>query len=535
MKNLLASIGNRYRLARRATRAFVHRNDLRTVALFCLPAIFLAIIIRAYVLWHFPVAFTHDDTASSLETAHHLLAKAAFATEGKKTLLVPAIYCIPALLGIPIFAFAAVVQHALGVVLVLVCGLLVRAWFRHWRWLVMPVTLIIAIHPVLLWYEHVALAETYAVAAAAVVALVGWLFWRSPSRWTLAAFLMALFLIATARPEGNLFALFGLALVARVYWGKWRVFAVAIGATLAWTAFLFAITQTSQGGTLLYASVVHLTPPRLWFSPGIAEAVAPIASASRREWVSDDIPGLVSVRKDLQEAIESELIARGASEREARSQINSICKRAGIETVLRNAAIIPAFALRKFIIGHHEPPTLGYNNYAIVGQTEVLFEDGTPQKGLRTSELSWGTEFSDAEEARTYFERTTTPIPGDWLQTVLERFQSITLLSIPTTPLPGSDATGVPIRGIPWLYACALAGLITLAFRDSTPLNFHQLFGLFLIGLFVIIMVTANVRARFRFLFEPFWILYAAAMLDSLLCLFARLRGRLSQHSTIST
>lgn len=491
-------------------------------------------VLRAYVLWHFPAAFTHDDTASTLETAHLLLNKAAFATEGKKTLLVPAIYCIPALLGIPILAFAAAVQHALGVLLVFVCGLLVRAWFRHWRSLVIPVTLIIALHPVLLWYEHVALAETYAVFAAATVALVAWLFWRAPSYWTLAMLFAALFLIATARPEGNLFALFGLALVGRVYWGKWRTLAAAFSATLAWTVFLFAITQTSQSGTLLYASVVHLTPSRLWFSPGIAEAVAPVVASSRHEWTSKEIPGLVSVRKNLQEAIKSDLIARGASEREARSQVDAFCKRAGLETVIRNAAIIPEFALRKFIIAHHEPPALGYNDYAVNGQTEVLFDEGERQKGLRTSELSWGTNFSNPAEARAYFDRTTKPIPGDWLWTFLERFQSAALLPILPIPLPGSDVAGVPVSGIPWLYACAFMGLITLGLRNPSPLNFHQLFGLFLIGFFIIIMVTANVRARFRFLFEPFWILYAAALIDSLWCLLDRLRGHYLRPSTTS-
>lgn len=531
MKKHGVSTAARYESTRRQIRAFARRHDLQTVVLLCLPAVLVAIVLRGYLLWHYPAAFTHNDTASTLETAHHLIAKVAFATEGKKTPLVPAIYCIPALLGIPILAFAAVVQHALGVLLVLVCGLLVRAWFHHWRTFVIPVTSVIAVHPILLWYEHVALAETYAVFAATTVALSGWLFWKIPNRWTLVSFFVALFFVATSRPEGNLFAFFGIALVARVYWRQWRTLAVAFAAIFAWAIFLFAFTKTSQSGTLLFASVVHLTPNQLWFSPGIAEAVAPVVNSSREEWQSKEIPGLVSVRKDLQNAIESELVAQGLPRREARKEVDSICKRAGLETLLRNAMAIPAFALRKFVIAHYELPAIGYNEYAVSGQTEVLFDVGEPQKGLRTSDLSWGTKFTNSFDAEEYFRRTTTPIPGDWLWVFLERFQAATILPIFPVALPGSDVRGVPIRGIPWLYTCALLGLLTLAIRNPIPLNFHQLFGLFLIAFFVIIMITANVRARFRFVFEPFWILYATALIDSLWCLLDRAIARESRPS----
>ncbi|MGC1480290.1 MAG: hypothetical protein WA771_07285, partial [Chthoniobacterales bacterium] len=460
--------------------------------------------------------------ASTLETADHLISKAAFATEGKKTLLVPAIYCIPALLGIPILAFAAVVQHFLGLLLVVLCGLLVRAWFRHWRALIVPVTCVIALHPVLLWYEHVALAETYAVFAVVLLALVGWTLYRRPGRWTLAAFLVTLFFTATARPEGNLFGIFGLALVGSAFWGQWRPLAFALGVTFAWTVFLFAITQTSQSGTLLYASVVHLTPARLWFSPGVAEAVQPVVASSQVEWNSRDVPGLVSVRKDLQDAISRKLVGDGLTTKEARGQIDSVCKLAGIETVLRHPLLIPNFALRKFVIGHHEPPALGFNDYVVAGQTEALFEDGERQKGLRTSDLAWGRTFPNAAAARKYFEETTTPLPRDWLWRYLKGFTAASLAPLLPIPLPGSSVAGVAIRGLPWLYAGAVLGMLSLAIRTSPLMNFHLLFGLFLVGFFVIVMVTANVRARFRFVFEPFWILYATALVDSTWCVFDR-------------
>ncbi len=492
------------------------RHQLRELLLLCLPAALLAIALRFYLIWHYPVAFIHNDSASLIETAHTLLTKAAFATEGKKTLLVPAIYCIPALLGIPILAFAAALQHLLGVALVFLVGLLARAWLSNWRLFIFPLTCLIAIHPVLLWYEHVALAETYAVFTAVLFPLVGWLFSRLPRPATLAGFLGALALVATARPEGNLFAFFAISLVAWVYWGKWRQFALATGATCVWAALLFVITQTSQGGTLLYASVVHLTPDRLVLSPGISEAVRSVRADSQAEWAGRSIPGLVGIRKSLQDAVETELAAQGTDPREARSQVNSVCKVAAAETILRAPLAIPAFVLRKFVIGHHEPPVLGFNDYAIAGQASALVDDGESQKALRFTNLAWAEDFTSHREAETYFTETTTPVPGDWLWGYLLGFQRTILTPVLPFSLPGADTEGVDFKGLPWLYSLAVLGLIALAARPPRPVNFHVLFGLFLVGFFIVVILTANVRARFRLGFEPFWFIYAAAFLDSI-------------------
>ncbi len=480
----------------------------------CLPALVLAFVLRAYLIWHFPVAFSHDDSASLLETGHHLLEKSAFATEGKKTPLVPALYCIPALISIPVLAFAAAVQHTLGLVSVIVVGLLVRAWFDHWKVFIVPITTLIALHPTLLWYEHVALAETYAVFTALLTPLVGWLYYNRPTLATLALFLLSLLLVATARPEGNLFALFGVALVAWVNWGKGKTFVVATSASCVWAILLFAITQTSQSGTLLFASVVHLTPDRLLFSPGIAEAVSPLREASRAEWTDPGVPGLVGIRKSLQQAVQSELVSRGLSERTARAQSDGVCKLAALETVLRNPLTIPPLVLKKFVVGHHEPPAPGFNEYARQGQLSALFEDGVPQKGLRYAKLAWGREFGSRAEAEAYFAATTSLVPGDWLGGYLRSFQRISLLPILPIKLPGADTPGVDLPGIPWLYALAICGAVALCLRPPHPVNFHVLFGGFLLGLFVVVMLTANVRARFRLTFEPFWFLYAAAFLD---------------------
>lgn len=503
-----------------AFQAFVRRvksRDLRLALALCLPAAVLAIALRGWLLAQMPDAFVHNDTASVVETARNLLSRGAFGIDSKKTFLAPLLYCVPALLHIPILPFIAVLQHLLGVIGVFLGGLLVYAWFRFWRWLIVPATLLLALDPVLLWYEHAALPETFAVFGVLLVALTATAFYRIPNRYTFAALLLAVFFMAGARPEGRLFALFAVVLIIRVLWGDWRAFRIGLSVSLVWTAAIFALTRTHQSGLLLLTSVAHLAPDRLALSPGVAETLAPLSAQARADWSKPNPPKLVPLRKEISRRIQAKTGSR---------DVNPICRRAGLEIAVRNPGALPGLALRKFVIAHRELPCGDFDNYAIAGQLDALYGSDGDQKNLRDARLLWGREFATQADARAFLESTYRPISGAALTRWLGTFVSASVASLAPLQLPGSSANGVPIRGLPWLYTFALLGMLMLAFREPRPLNFHQLWGAFLLGLWLLIMVAANIRARFRVLFEPLWILYALALLDSLLIFISRWRPR---------
>ncbi len=493
-------------------------RDFHLALKLCLPAALAAVALRCWLMAQMPYAFVHNDTPSIVETAGDLLSRGAFGIDSKKTFLAPLLYCVPALLHIPVLSFIAVIQHLLGIASVFLGGLLVYAWFRFWRWLLVPTTLLLALDPVLLWYEHVALPETYAIFGILLVALAATAFYRVPNRFTFAGLLLAVFLMAGTRPEGRLFALFAVVLIIRVFWGNWRTLRLGLVISLAWTAAIFAITRTHQSGLLLLTSLVHLAPAHLSFSPGVAEALAPLSEQARADWAKPNPPKLVALRKEVSRRIET---LTGS-----RDQVDPVCRRAGLEIALRNLGALPGLALRKFVIAHRELPSSDFNSYAVEGQLDALYGNGDEQKNLHDAHLLWGREFSSEADARAFLESNYRPIPNDALTHWLHAFIAAGLASIAPLQLPGAAAKDVAISGLPWLYTCALLGLLALAFRDSRPLNFHQLWGAFLLGLWLLIMVTANIRARFRVIFEPFWILYALALLDSLLILAGRFRRR---------
>lgn len=497
--------------------------QLRLALRLCLPAVVIGIVLRAVVLFHMPFAFVHNDTADLVETPEVLLTKAGLHIEGKKTFLVPFVYCVPALLHLPILGFLAVFQHLLGIANILLCGLLTFCWLRCWKWLIVPITILMALQPVLLWYEHAALAEIYAITGLLLVALCATLFARQPNRYSLGMLLAALLFMAGARPEGQLFALFSIVLVARVLWGKWREFGIGVSVVSAWTAFLFLITKTGQSGLLLFTSVVHLSPPTLWFSPGVAEATAPIAAEAARQWnATPPAPKLVPLRKDLQKQLIDWQVEQGIDNADARKRVNTLARRAGMEIALRNLTSMPTLAVEKFVIAHRELPALGFGDYAVEGQLDALTDDGG--HAMESAPLLWHHPMESAEDARAFLVETYRPLPGNFADRLQEWWVSFSLCPLLPIVMPGSQVDRVPVGGLPWLYAAGLLGILCLAIRDREPLGFHQLWGAFLIAIFVLIMVTANIRARFRVIFEPFWILYAFALLDSLLILTNRLR-----------
>jgi hypothetical protein len=499
-------------------RAFFRRvftPELRLALRLCLPAALVAVILRAWLLAHMPAAFVHNDTPTIVETADVLVTRAGWELDGKKTFLAPLVACVPALLRVPVLPFLAITQHLLGVLDVFLVGLLVFAWFRFWRWLVVPATLLLAVNPVLLWYEHTALAETWAVTGVLLVALAGTAFARVPCRYTFAVLLGATLFMAGARPEGRLFALFALVLVIRMLWRNIRALRVAVPVTLAWTAGIFVLTRTSQSGLLLLTSVLHLSPERLTFSPGVAEALAPLVAQAREEWSGLDAPRLVPLRKALNDRVID--FQSDVSRRQAGKRVNAICSCAGLEISVRNLPALPGLAVEKFVLAHRELPCGDFDSYPLAGQIDALYGNGDEQKNVRYAPMLWGRAIAGEEDARALLQGVYRPMPA--LTRWLEAWVAAGIAPVASWSLPGAKVGEMP--GLPWLYTAALLGLLTLAARER-PLGFHQLWGAFLVGLWLLIMVTANIRARFRVPFEPLWTLYALALLDSALILGGR-------------
>lgn len=497
-------------------REFFAGRATRELLLWCLPALVLGLALRIALSMHLPYAYFHDDTPAFLDTTHRWLTRHEFEVHEKKTFLVPILYTLAVVLPVPAIITIPIFQHALGLGLVLIIGALCRLWLVKWRAWILPLTCLVAANPFLLWWEHVLMAETAFVFCTALVALAGTLYARRPSRSRFAFLCVALVLVAGARPEGKLFFGFGLLLLAllharewRTVWGRLAVFAVV-------ALFTHRATKTSQGGLLLYTAVARLTPTELRCAPGFDPSIAPIRATLQERWKERPQFPRVRERKAISAAVKEYLAQQEAgSHKVSHSESNQFCLQLARETCRRNLSELPGLALLKFRLKARDTPAGLFDRPLLFEkQRGTYLEDFDDLQVLGPGLL--GVALPDEIVLHTWIDQHYAVVP--WFNRLSVRW----LAAVNRWHLPDAQYSPSFVNpGVPLYFVLGGVGLLATMLRRGKEQRFHVAWGLTLLGFFLVIMLTANVRPRFRLVFEPFWFLYIALLLESVGLLLA--------------
>ena len=169
------------------------------------------------------------------------------------------------------------------------------------------------------------------------------------------------------------------------------------------------------------------------------------------------------------------------------------------------------------------------HKYAISGQLRALYRVNGGKHALEFSRLLWGLPLATMEEARPFLEANYDVSVGQKLTDFLDAF-----VAVEQYPILRMEIRGTPLQGVPWLYVCALIGAICLILRERPVFGLQLLWFLTLCFLFVALMVTGNVRARYRIIFEPFWFIYLFALFDTLIAVIQRSRSNVPKTVTTS-
>jgi hypothetical protein len=489
---------------------------MREVFIWCIPALIAGIAIRVALTHSLPFAYFHDDTPDFVSTADKLMNEHKWELHEKKTFLVPILFAAPFALPVPTMVSIPFFQHILGLGFIVLVGVLCRLWFANWKLFVVPLTLLAAVNPFYLWYERTLMAETTFVFCTALVAVAGTLYAKKPTIERLVFLCVALVFEAGARPEGKLLFAFALFLVALIHWAdlrnSWRRLAfVALVALVTHFA-----TRTEQAGLLLYTSVARLTPVNASAAPGFEPYIAPIRADLQRRW--DERPQFPRVRdrKAIYDAVEQYLKDEAAKLGEKRSRIgvNRMCFKLARETCVKNLALLPGLALTKFKLVANDSPAGQFDNNVLFGKQREAFTDNIPRTARLSRGLT-GQSLKDEAEMDAFIDRNYGEVPwfNNWSDKWLEIVNAIRLPDefYPVPERPGLHYTHY---GVPLYFLVAVAGVIAVMFVPGPLRRFHIAWGLTLFGYFFVIMLTANVRPRFRFVFEPFWFLYIALLAE---------------------
>lgn len=243
-------------------RAFLHRHPLvRDALLWAIPAILFGAVLRGLLLHYLPYAYWGSDSRSYYGFTEQFLDTGKISLYDKRRYLY-LIGMLPVTLlpGSPL-KWLAWLQHGLGLLTLIPLAYCVRKAFVGWKVWVIPVTVLYAGLPILLWYEHELLAECVFFHGV-VWMIAGWMAF-APARGEAAMrnfwwFFAGLAVVLLTKPAGRFFLpalMLGLVCVV-----AWRVLRVKQWAALAAVFGLtFTIGQDSQGAWLLYASSFPLT------------------------------------------------------------------------------------------------------------------------------------------------------------------------------------------------------------------------------------------------------------------------------------
>jgi hypothetical protein len=486
----------------------------------CLPALLVGLALRAAVMVSMPYTFIQFDSSDFFETAQYLIEKHAFYVQYRRSYLTPYLFSLPCLFPWPALITIGVMQHAMGLIATVFVGALVRLWFRWWKIAIVPITLLFAASPMVVWYEHVVLGETQYLFFALLAVLLGTLFVRDP-RWPMfGAFMTGLFLVMGTRLEAKTVCLFGGVLIVRVFWKQWPRLAIGL-ATLAGVMFLaLRLGPGRDGSSLMYATLIRFAPDQSKSEPGIAPFLLPVRDAARARF--PDYPGdLVQMDQQVTKLVEDYLKMQKARHiKESKSRVlKNLCREA-IAARPVESLLLP---LQKFRLAIDVWSAYAYDYDALVNKQRhsathrtwmlKLSKRLTGQKCNREQMIAWVDSHYDPERIA-------------WLGRYQEAWNNARIaLRLPDQPIAQERWVhdfygGVPnkrqtLPGLPYFYLLALLGMTVSFFRQAPFQWVHIAWIATMLGGLYVASLIGVTNARYRFACEIFFVLYFALLIEA--------------------
>jgi hypothetical protein len=487
--------------------------DWRAVLWLCLPALIVGVALRVWLTRQVPLAYFNQDVLGFLETAIGLHTHSEFDLNRKRTVLVPVFYWLLSLTKLPLASIVPIIQHVLGCLIVAVFGFLGRVIFRSWKIFVILLTLLLAIDPNLLFYEHYLMAELPFLFCIVLMTVAGAWYAISRSIPSLLALLVFFFFTSIARPEGKLFVLFPLLLIVLSQWRNWRPLAMHAAALVAAFLLCASLKSGSEGGLLLYTWVVHLTPDKLTVAPDFPPVIANIRQAAVADWQRHDqrlykmpVGWQFETRRKILKTVTAYLGATSLPEDDQFRVANKFCTKVAIETCLRRPFSAAFVMVKKGIGKIRELTGNEMENGLLRDKTADVLQRSPEAEILLTRTGLRGPDEAQAFVVAHY------PEEVPWFNT-LRKYWSNAINGI-SIPRDEWRFAGAKWPAIPVFYMLAIAGLITAISQKSALRSWHISLAICFGFVLSVVMLTANVRGRFRFFLESFWLLYFLVFAD---------------------
>ncbi|MEZ5405829.1 MAG: hypothetical protein R3F23_06560 [Verrucomicrobiia bacterium] len=282
------------------------------------------------------------------------------------------------------------------------------------------------------------------------------------------------------------------------------------------------LTRSSQAGLLLYTSVITLTPDSIHAAPGFESYILPTRNRLRNEW-QYRYSNMAAARKEISQAVESYLQSQQANS--SSKAINRFCLKVAIETCLKNFWRLPEVASKKFRQTLLKISSGSFDDKWLV-ERQIKTVEGDFDILSRHSKKLTGKNLVELNDYKNFIHHHY-QLPADNPFLKLQKiWRNLTNFGVTFSETPST------LPPLPPFYWIAIAGFLLLPFIKKDLFLLHLSWSLMILGLWFVIFLTANTKERFRFVFEPFWILYLAALLDGLIQI---IQSRLRKNPKVVT
>jgi len=496
---------------------FFRLGALRELLLWCLPALVCGGVARGLFLAHFPYGYIHPDSADFLVTADRFLNHHHWVIHSKRQFLAPILFLLPILLKIPCVLVIAWGQHLFGLIYIVMTGALVRYWTVYWKQWIVPATALTALNPAVLYYEHTLISDFQYLWFVTALALAGVAYALERTRGRLILLLLALLLAAGSRPEGKLFVLFCMALVPLLHWGAWRRLAIIGGITATFCVATWMSSRNTEAGLHLYSTLLPLAPETPKSAPEFGPVIAPLRNERLARGALNP-PELSMEGKRIWPLATAYLKGKDpAGKWPTEASVGNFCERLAMEAARNRPYLVPLITFDKFLQG------------TVYSLSDDLDKDWLQETQISScSHKPWmlqlmprmtGLPIYSMDDLTAYVRKEFTPLQRDWFGELQRGTFAFTTGA--RIPWPGENRE---TPGIPLFYLLGAAGMAMGMIRPGPMRKFHIAWVLALGFTGSAVMLTGPVIPRYRFVFDPFVLLYLFVLADGIVALVFRRR-----------
>lgn len=527
MSKFLARVSEIFRNFWKAFSEGLRHPSFHELLRWCLPALLVGFALRAAVVYSMPYAFIQYDSSDFFETTWRLIEKHQFYVQYRRSYLTPYLFSLPCLLPWPGLITIGIMQHLMGLVAIVFVGALVRLWFRWWKIAIIPLTLLFAMSPMVIWYEHVVLGETQYLFFALLAVLLGTFFIRRPTWPMFAGFLFSVFLVMGTRLEAKTFCLFTGVLIVHAFWKQWTRMGIGLAALVLVMFAALKLGPGRDGSSLTYATLIRFAPDVSKSEPEIGPFLIPVRDSARARF--PDYPGdLVQLDKDVTNMVEAYLRSQKVKKvKKAKSVVlKNLCREA-MAAQPTETLVLP---IVKFRLALDVWSAYAYDFDALV--TKQRYSAVHRPWMLKISKNLTGHHHNKAQMVE-WVDSHYNPERIAWLGRYQEMWNNARIaLRTPDRPMTQERWVhdfygGVPnkhqtLPGIPYFYFLALLGMTVAFFRPGQFQWVHIGWIATMLGGLYVASLIGVTNARYRFTCEIFFVLYFALLIEAMVAFFAK-------------